>query len=826
MEKALVTYKNKLHHISDFLPYDIVSRDGIVFLKDGSAGVILKVDLPPCSTEMERNMVASAYEAVLLTVPEGVVVQFILTTDQFIDEQLEKYLQQSNPDKGPEFALRFASYRAKFLSKRREFRTGRGIPFRIKRMNAYITVRVPPIEFKVSRVKYILELLTGRTGTEEAIIAEVKNVVNKVVDAETRIKSALEARGISAERVGLSDLRRILGTIFSPYDKLHNVEDISPDYIEMNLPEGQWDGILGSSVKIDEKGFTVENSRFVLYYINALPARKPPIGLFTTENQGEGFAFALIDLFKRAYMCASIYVPPQDKEKGYLNMKRAFARYTGGVTATQIAEDVEHVLKHVFAENKRVVRQTFSFVVDERESGAVESSLAVFGISCAREDIIADLLLQASLPLGYKQGFDEILVRRRRCSSDVAVTFLPTYGTYKGYGNPIVMHVNRRGEPVFIDVFSGPTPHAVVMGATGQGKSVFVVDLLLQYLRTGARVIAVDLGGSYLSLCELCNGRYYKTDLDNPVPVNPLAGFDDVNDKDMIISIMNVLAVMINRGGHLDVYTVNTLHEALVRVRKRMEGNITLDDLYDELVKMGEGDSDTARYARDVAAYLKKYTSYGVYGHFFVTREPFPDEQVIVFDLTGIQDNEDIIRPYLISIFQSVTSMMREYPGKKLFVADEVWKFLSYPVIAESLKTIAKTYRKYGASMITITQEPQDFLDSPAGEAVMAASGNRFYLRMEHEVLMKNKEILGFNDEMMKVLKTLHKVNGVYSEVMVQTGNTFGVIRVLWSPYLRWATVTNEDDRNYLRKLIKEKGSIRAALEELLGREERELEKV
>jgi conjugal transfer ATP-binding protein TraC len=85
----------------------------------------------------------------------------------------------------------------------------------------------------------------------------------------------------------------------------------------------------------------------------------------------------------------------------------------------------------------------------------------------------------------------------------------------------------RRGQALGVDLFANPSGNfnACVVGTSGSGKSVFMNELALGYLGSGARVWVIDAGRSYENLCRRLGGQYLEfTPRVRPVPESLLPG--------------------------------------------------------------------------------------------------------------------------------------------------------------------------------------------------------------------------------------------------------------------------------------------------------------
>ena len=109
---------------------------------------------------------------------------------------------------------------------------------------------------------------------------------------------------------------------------------------------------------------------------------------------------------------------------------------------------------------------------------------------------------------------------------------------------------------------------------------------------------------------------------------------------------------------------------------------------------------------------------------------------------------------FLIEAFKNLS-------GKRIFVFDEVWDFLSNN--AEYIAECFRTFRKSGASAIAISQGLDDFSATEMGKVIAKLSTTKILFQQSAEV---SSELDSFDIEKIKMLSTKRKV---YSEFYIKT---------------------------------------------------------
>jgi len=88
------------------------------------------------------------------------------------------------------------------------------------------------------------------------------------------------------------------------------------------------------------------------------------------------------------------------------------------------------------------------------------------------------------------------------------------------------------------------------------------------------------------------------------------------------------------------------------------------------------------------------------------------DEQLVVFEIDSIQNNETLFPIITLVIMDVFIQKMRNKGNRKVIVIEEAWKALASPLMADYIKYLYKTVRKFYGEAITVTQELDDIIKS------------------------------------------------------------------------------------------------------------------
>src|SRR5690606_36700186 len=89
-------------------------------------------------------------------------------------------------------------------------------------------------------------------------------------------------------------------------------------------------------------------------------------------------------------------------------------------------------------------------------------------------------------------------------------------------------------------------------------------------------------------------------------------------------------------------------------------------------------------------------------------------ERFIVFELDNIKDHPILFPVVTIIIMEVFISKMRKLKGvRKMILIEEAWKAIAKEGMAEYIKYLFKTVRKFQGEVIVVTQDVEDIIRSP-----------------------------------------------------------------------------------------------------------------
>jgi type IV secretory pathway VirB4 component len=329
---------------------------------------------------------------------------------------------------------------------------------------------------------------------------------------------------------------------------------------------------------------------------------------------------------------------------------------------------------------------------------------------------------------------DEIQVTFNMNTSPVASSF-PFISSELTSDNGILYGINRHNNSLILfDRFSLQNANVVVFATSGAGKSYAIKLEVLRSLMFGTDVIIIDPEKEYKHLSDAVGGTYVNISLSSESKINP---FDlprpmgeNIRTSDIIrsavITVKGLIRIMLGKMTHQeDSIMDRALLESYAKKDITAESDLNtitppiMKDLY-EILRGMEGGAD-------LALRLKKYTEGTFSGLFNSLTNVDMSNQLVIF---SVRDLEDELRPISIyTIVNYIWNVVRSELKKRILVIDEAWWLMQQEDSAKFIFALVKRCRKYYLGVTTITQDVNDFLASPYGQAIVTNSALQLLLK-------------------------------------------------------------------------------------------------
>ena len=416
-----------------------------------------------------------------------------------------------------------------------------------------------------------------------------------------------------------------------------------------------------------------------------------------------------------------------DREKG---APRDPMRETALQDIEKLRDDITQGTEHFFQCALYITLYSSDIKELNKLTERVESLIGSKLVFTRRASWQSEQGFNSTLPL----GIDELGVSFNMNTSPAASSF-PFVSAELSSDHGVLYGINRHNNSLILfDRFSLPNANMVVFATSGAGKSYAIKLEILRSLMFGTEVIIIDPEREYQYLSQAVGGTYINISLNSDSKINPFdlprAISEDMKAGDIIrsavITLKGLIRIMIGELTHQeDSLLDRAILETYAKKDITPSSDLThaempvLSDLEDILRGMEGGD--------DVALRLKKYTE-GTFSGLLNNRTNINlNNQLVVF---SVRDLEDELRPMAIyTIINFIWNVVRSTIKKRILVIDEAWWLMQHEDSAKFIYALAKRCRKYYLGLSTITQDVNDFLGSPYGQAIVNNSGLQILLR-------------------------------------------------------------------------------------------------
>jgi len=199
------------------------------------------------------------------------------------------------------------------------------------------------------------------------------------------------------------------------------------------------------------------------------------------------------------------------------------------------------------------------------------------------------------------------------------------------------------------------------------------------------------------------------------------------------------------------------------------------------------------------------------------------DQRFIVFELDTIKDHPILFPVVTLIIMEIFISKMRRLKGiRKMILIEEAWKAIAKEGMAEYIKYLFKTVRKFFGEAVVVTQEVEDIIHSPIiKEAIINNSDCKILLdqRKYQNKFDGIQALLGLTEKERIQILSMNRANDPncqYKEVFIGLGSHSQVYRteVSLEEYLTYTT--EEKEKVALETRLKESdGSLETAIASL-----------
>ena len=599
-----------------------------------------------------------------------------------------------------------------------------------------------------------------------------------------------------------------------------------------------------NNFKVDDESISMGNKRCKVYSlvdvdcINLPGVIRPYTNIEVNNTSMPVDLVSIVDSIPTAETVIynqMIFMPNQKRELSLLDKKKNRHASMPNPSNLIAVEDIKKVQDVIARENKQLVYAHFNLVVSvpidediQKCTNHLENSFGRMGIHISKRAYNQLELFVNSFPgncYGMNPDYDRFLTL-----SDAASCLMYKEHIQHSEDTPLkVYYTDRQGVPVAIDISGKEGKNKItdnsnffILGPSGSGKSFFTNSMVRQLWEQNTDVVLVDTGNSYEGLCDYVNGKYISYTEEHPITMNPFAiKREELNIEK--IGFLKNLVMLIWKGtngkitkteDHLIEDVITEYYDAHFRTGQVKE--LSFNTFYEYSTRrIPEIVRDNNLEGIDLATYnylLKDFYKGG--NHELTLNENLDtalfDETFIVFEIDSIKDDPLLFPLVTLIIMDVFIQKMRIKKNRKVLVIEEAWKAIASPMMAEYIKYLYKTARKFWASVGVVTQEIQDIVGSPIvkeaiinnSDVIMLLDQSKFKERFD-----EIKAILGLTEVDCRKIFTINRLENkegrsFFREVFIRRGQNAAVFGVE-EPHECYMTYTTERAEKEALKLYK-----------------------
>ena len=422
------------------------------------------------------------------------------------------------------------------------------------------------------------------------------------------------------------------------------------------------------------------------------------------------------------------------------------------------------------------------------------------------------------------------------------------------------------------------------LGPSGSGKSFHMNSVVRQLWEQNTDVVMVDTGNSYEGLCEYVGGKYISYTEEKPITMNPFRINREELNVERTGFLKNLVLLIWKGSQGTVTKTEDRLIDQVITeyydtyfngftgftppLREDLRKSLIIDDRNRSHQNPDETEAQreerlerTINQIEQRRKELKvESLSFNTFYEFSVQRIPdicsensiggidistyrymmkdfyrggnhdktlnenmdssLFDETFIVFEIDAIKDDPLLFPIVTLIIMDVFLQKMRIKKGRKALIIEEAWKAIASPTMAEYIKYLYKTVRKFHGIAGVVTQELNDVIDSPiVKEAIINNSDVKILL---DQTKFKDRyddiaAILGLTSIQRQQIFTVNALNNregrnYFKEVWICRGQNSDVYGVEEPPECYWAYTTERAEKEALKIYLAYYGNMQEAI--------------
>ena len=795
--------------------------DGVFYYEDENA-IASCCHFSPLTGVSQSHI--QALQSMLDTeMPSGTMMQFILMANPVLDNVLNNYTHArqnvnlrnipADIDHSAIESARFAvQNRSEFLASGVRSKLVSNVETTLTETNCFWTIRVP-VKTK--------NPFDGGKAQETKFNAEVEEFLK----LRTQLISQMEVGGIYAKVMKHKEVLALIRKYFAmydPYDFYYDEDELLRDQIFPIGSKISWES--RGSNRIHCSGFSKNHERqnVEMLVINRYPGEQKngahinKMIQFLGHPSGSGAQIGCPYI-----MTTTIHFPDQAKKASAFRQSQTLTMTQARPFLLKWSPRLQkkklgfETMDKARLEGGNIVETTTSLMLFHSSFNHLDKAInrlqayyQTLGFHFGKERYIHAISFFNNIPMNASPESIKNTDRFKTMMGAHAVHLLPITDEYKGIPNPNgdeMLLTTRLGRLFRYSLFSPANNNfnwTMIAGA-GSGKSFFVQRLTQDHLSLGTKIWTIDTGSSYLAAARAAGAQIIDFDFTSHVCLNPFTKIDNLNEE--IELLVPIFAKMAKPNEGFSDIEKALMTDAIRSVYMSRGNRADIDDVINFLSNQ---QGDNASIQRDLAMLLSEFGEHGSMGYWFKGENNFKAEaDWTVLELSGLITNKHLCDVVLMMISTTISQeMFLSRDGrKKMLIIEEGGDRITDPSFAEFVAKLYSKVRKEDGSVGVVTQTFNQIHATEFGKSIMASAWTQFYMQQSPEDIQSalNNGWLEVDGYTRHLLSQCRTEKGRFSEVIIRSGQSSGLARLIETPFNRVLFSTEGDFFKELQRKVR-----------------------
>lgn len=367
-------------------------------------------------------------------------------------------------------------------------------------------------------------------------------------------------------------------------------------------------------------------------------------------------------------------------------------------------------------------------------------------------------------------------------------------------GPPLIYCDTENSIPFRLSLHDGDVSHVAIVGPTGTGKSVLLNTLEAYFTKyNGARLFIFDKSASSRAITAAMGGNFYNLGLEeDEISFQPLALIHDEIERSWA-------AEWLNSYLKLEKYPVNPSSKDMIWKALCSLAELPMEQ---RTISIFSGIVQD----QDIRQALIPLTKDGSFGKLFDSnKDRFGEGNWQVFEMEALMNIPSIVPATLDYLFHRIESQLKEKPADgepwspAMIILDECWLYLKNEIFSAKIREYFKDMRKKNCGIVIATQNLSDIMaNQDFADTIINNCPTKIFLPNQYatnETNLRLYKLFGLNEAQIKIIKEARPKHDYY---ISQGGHCRKFQLALQGTEMTILAATSKEDQAKITEILRE----------------------